>query len=87
MRGLRKKPSTFRANKVFSERLLLKQDASTVDKALDSKFEQLKFKPVKFFKEILDLRLTDSRKPEFPILRLNRKMELRRNSAFAKNKG
>ena len=87
MRGLRKSPRALRPNRLFSERSLLKQDVNTVDKALDSKFEQLKFKPVKFFKEILDLRLTDSRKPEFPILRLNRKIKLRRKSAFAQNKG
>jgi hypothetical protein len=54
MRGLRKSPRALRPNKLFSERLLLKQDASTVDRALDCKLEQLKFKPVKFFREILD---------------------------------
>ena len=59
MRSLQKKPRTFRANKLFSERSLLRLDVDTVDRALECKLEQLKFKPVKFFREILDWRLTD----------------------------
>ncbi len=59
MRSLRKSPRALRPNKLFSERELLKQHAAIVDKALDRKLEQLKSKPVKFFKEILDWNLTD----------------------------
>ena len=54
MRGLRKSPRALRLNKLFFERPLLKLDVDTVYKVQDRKLEQLKFKPVKFFREILD---------------------------------
>lgn len=37
MRSLRKSPRAFRPNRLFSERLLLKQDVDAVDNALDRK--------------------------------------------------
>ena len=56
MRSLQKKPRAFRANKLFSERSLLRLDVDTVDRALGCKLEQLKFKSVKFLRQILDWR-------------------------------
>jgi hypothetical protein len=39
MRSLQKKPRAFRANKLFSERSLLRLDVDTLDRALECKLD------------------------------------------------